>query len=357
LRTRAGPGQTRPASALGARALTAGTDILFRAGEYQPGTPGGDRLLAHELAHVVQQAHGLPQGILDTGATGHLEKAAGLAADHASPAAEHEAHGAALIAAMGKPVPALSRQPPTIARQDDPDDLGTQSGGSVPDLSSDVGLPVNTGTSPPDAGTSPPDAGTSPPDAGTSPPDAGTTDAGAPPFVDSITIRRISEPVPVRVNAVDFVNNSHAKFGPEGGHTEVSGLPFTPSIDAAGNVIAVTVAWVITEHVPSVSPVPGSAITAPGAQAELDACNALASRVGQHEDQHAATEQKLRTGFAKSLRGVKEAVINARLHALECRIGAAQRAFDNIEGVITLDASNHMQVSGVDHPEYVDGCP
>ena len=106
------------ASALGARALTAGTDILFRAGEYQAGTQGGDRLLAHELAHVVQQAHGLPQGILDTGATDHWEKAAGLAADHASPAAEREAQGAAKIAAMGEPVPALSGQPPTIARQD-----------------------------------------------------------------------------------------------------------------------------------------------------------------------------------------------------------------------------------------------
>ena len=96
------------ASALAARALTAGTDILFRAGEYQPGTPGGDRLLAHELAHVVQQAHGLPQGILDTGATDHWEKAARLAADHAGPAAEREAHGAAMIAALGEPVSALS---------------------------------------------------------------------------------------------------------------------------------------------------------------------------------------------------------------------------------------------------------
>ena len=129
-------------SALGARALTAGTDILFRTGEYQPGTPGGDRLLAHELAHVVQQAHGLPQGILDTGATDHLETAAGLAADHASPAAEREAHGAAMTAAMGKPVPALSGQPPTIARQDDLDDPGSN---------------------PPDAGTSLTDVGTSTP--------------------------------------------------------------------------------------------------------------------------------------------------------------------------------------------------
>ena len=100
------------AAALGARALTAGTDILFRADQYQPGTPSGDRLLAHELAHVVQQARGLPKGILDTGGTDPLEKAARLAADRASPAAEHEAHGGAMTAAMGGPVsqaPAVQR--------------------------------------------------------------------------------------------------------------------------------------------------------------------------------------------------------------------------------------------------------
>ncbi len=38
-----------------ARAFTVGRDIAFAAGEYQPGTPIGDALLAHELAHVVQQ--------------------------------------------------------------------------------------------------------------------------------------------------------------------------------------------------------------------------------------------------------------------------------------------------------------
>ncbi|GAA5143237.1 hypothetical protein GCM10023340_08180 [Nocardioides marinquilinus] len=37
-----------------ARAFTAGNDVFFGAGEYQPGTPGGQRVLAHELAHVVQ---------------------------------------------------------------------------------------------------------------------------------------------------------------------------------------------------------------------------------------------------------------------------------------------------------------
>ncbi len=133
VRVHTGPAAHDAASSLGARALTAGTDILFRAGEYLPGTTGGDRLLAHELAHVVQQAHGLPQGILDTGATDQLEKSAGLAADHASPAAEREAHGAAMLAVMGEPVPVLSRQPPTIARRDNLDDPRTQPDASIPD--------------------------------------------------------------------------------------------------------------------------------------------------------------------------------------------------------------------------------
>lgn len=40
---------------LGARAFTVGSDIAFNAGEYQPGTSAGRRLMAHELSHVVQQ--------------------------------------------------------------------------------------------------------------------------------------------------------------------------------------------------------------------------------------------------------------------------------------------------------------
>lgn len=40
---------------LSARAFTIGTDIAFGAGEYRPGTLVGDALIAHELAHVVQQ--------------------------------------------------------------------------------------------------------------------------------------------------------------------------------------------------------------------------------------------------------------------------------------------------------------
>ena len=36
-------------------ALTEGDDVYFAPGRYAPGTPEGDRLIAHELAHVAQQ--------------------------------------------------------------------------------------------------------------------------------------------------------------------------------------------------------------------------------------------------------------------------------------------------------------
>ncbi len=44
---------------LAARAFTAGSDVFFNAGEYRPGTGQGRYLLAHELAHVVQQQYGV----------------------------------------------------------------------------------------------------------------------------------------------------------------------------------------------------------------------------------------------------------------------------------------------------------
>jgi hypothetical protein len=43
---------------LNARAFTIGRDVAFGMGEYQPGTLIGDALIAHELAHVVQQENG-----------------------------------------------------------------------------------------------------------------------------------------------------------------------------------------------------------------------------------------------------------------------------------------------------------
>lgn len=46
------------ARAINALAYTAGRDIVFEAGQYNPGSAPGRQLLAHELAHVVQQKGG-----------------------------------------------------------------------------------------------------------------------------------------------------------------------------------------------------------------------------------------------------------------------------------------------------------
>lgn len=45
----------RLSRSLGARAFTYGSDVVFGAQQYAPGTARGDALLAHELAHVLQQ--------------------------------------------------------------------------------------------------------------------------------------------------------------------------------------------------------------------------------------------------------------------------------------------------------------
>src|SRR5215469_13003897 len=44
------------AQAISALAFTQGRDICFGAGQYSPRSASGKRLLAHELAHVVQQS-------------------------------------------------------------------------------------------------------------------------------------------------------------------------------------------------------------------------------------------------------------------------------------------------------------
>ena len=49
----------RSAETVHARAFTLGRDIVFNRGQFRPGTLEGDKLLAHELTHVIQQRGGL----------------------------------------------------------------------------------------------------------------------------------------------------------------------------------------------------------------------------------------------------------------------------------------------------------
>jgi hypothetical protein len=71
-------------SRVNARAFTVGNHIAFGSGEYQPGTIMGDALIAHELAHVVQQQ----------GATTAVEKMDTSTADYN--ALEHDADRTAM---------------------------------------------------------------------------------------------------------------------------------------------------------------------------------------------------------------------------------------------------------------------
>jgi LysM repeat protein len=71
------------AGSVNARAYTVGSNISFAAGQYKPGTPAGDKLLAHEVAHSVQQsgAGGSGEGLATTQPGDSVETQADSAAD------------------------------------------------------------------------------------------------------------------------------------------------------------------------------------------------------------------------------------------------------------------------------------
>jgi hypothetical protein len=58
VRIHEGPAAERTAEAVNAKAYTVGQNIVFARGQYAPGTTEGRRLIAHELAHTVQQTAG-----------------------------------------------------------------------------------------------------------------------------------------------------------------------------------------------------------------------------------------------------------------------------------------------------------
>ena len=80
IRIHTGDDAQRSAAALGARAYTRGADLVFAQGQYSPATPGGRRLIAHELAHVAQ----LRRGPADAGKGGDSEARAETAAQEAA---------------------------------------------------------------------------------------------------------------------------------------------------------------------------------------------------------------------------------------------------------------------------------
>ncbi|MGH7525493.1 MAG: DUF4157 domain-containing protein [Gemmatimonadales bacterium] len=98
----------RSARAVDAHAYAVGEHLVFGQGRFNPGSPGGRRLLGHELTHVMQQ---------------HRAGAAGpLTIGSAESALEHEADAMAARVVSGEPAsPGFSQVevlPPRLLRQD-----------------------------------------------------------------------------------------------------------------------------------------------------------------------------------------------------------------------------------------------
>ena len=72
----------KSAESVGANAYTVGSDMVFKGGTYDPGSASGQRTIAHELSHVVQQSQGpvdgteAPGGIKVSSPSDRFEQAA-----------------------------------------------------------------------------------------------------------------------------------------------------------------------------------------------------------------------------------------------------------------------------------------
>jgi outer membrane protein OmpA-like peptidoglycan-associated protein len=85
VRVHTGEVSAQAASAVGAGAYAVGQDIHFAAGRFDPSSAGGERLLAHEVAHTVQQAGAAPsvRGELEVSQPGEASE---VEAEHAAAA-------------------------------------------------------------------------------------------------------------------------------------------------------------------------------------------------------------------------------------------------------------------------------
>jgi hypothetical protein len=87
VRIHTGPAADHSARSISAQAYTVGSNVVFRSGAYEPDSPAGQHVLAHELAHVVQQRSGpvagtpAPGGISLSHPSDPFEQAAERSAD------------------------------------------------------------------------------------------------------------------------------------------------------------------------------------------------------------------------------------------------------------------------------------
>jgi hypothetical protein len=109
-----GPVAAAAADRLHASAFTVGRHVIFGAGRFDPTSVAGQLLLAHEMAHVMQQRNSAAGG-------GAADYQVGAQADAG---AELEADQAAANAVLGLPIPALTPTRVAVACQDKAADSG-----------------------------------------------------------------------------------------------------------------------------------------------------------------------------------------------------------------------------------------
>ncbi len=124
---------TESAKAVNAHAYTVGTNVVFQSDKYSPGTEPGNKILAHELTHVVQQKAGpvdgtpAPGGISVSHPSDPFEQAAERNAEQAM--SSNAAPMAAVAAPAAAPVQRAGEddekqiQMSTIQREEDDEEV------------------------------------------------------------------------------------------------------------------------------------------------------------------------------------------------------------------------------------------
>ena len=99
---------TDSAKAVNAQAYTVGTNVVFQSDKYSPGTDSGNKILAHELTHVVQQKAGPVDG---------TPAAGGISVSHPSDPFEQAAERNAEQAMSSNAAPVAAAAPAAASMQ------------------------------------------------------------------------------------------------------------------------------------------------------------------------------------------------------------------------------------------------
>jgi len=286
------------AAAVHAHAYTVGRQVVFADGRFDPASGEGKRLLAHELTHVAENHRGRPA------------PSGSLRVSCPDEPAERRAASQSVCHASTPAAATLMREPDEETATESAADEGTQTNEVVP-------LATPTATS-------------------------GT-------FKDDIQTSDKTEKTG-GVHAADWASNVKAKLGGDGGKVEVSGGNVQTSLGANNLIDGATYSITITKTIATLD---STGFTDAGEKA---AAQKLADALAKHEQKHKDNELTGRKGFAASLSGKKDSAVSAETDVIECKVGKTQRALDNREGNTTLDSSNNIVQSGVDHPEYESTC-